>query len=179
VTPLDHLVAALVQLEQEAQEIEHRQSFIRSAIESFGIDADDALLVAVQSDDEVAHGEIFDPQARLRAGFLAGVGADLVDEDDHENKAPTAAWFDSNNDLVGLSYRVPGTKQWNWELIGEEIEIGDIIGTRRTKHLQTVLGVSAATAQWMVKRCRELSLIDVERPKFDQQKARDAAAAAI
>ena len=175
-TPLDHLVAALVQLEQEAQEIEHRQSFIRSAIESFGIDADDALLVAVQSDDEVPSfepdSEVVDQLARLRAERL-------TPEADDENKAPTAAWFDSNNDLVGLSYRVPGTTQWNWELIGEEIEIGDIIGTRRTKHLQTVLGVSAATAQWMVKRCRELSLIDVERPSFDQQKARDAAAAAI
>lgn len=175
-TPLDHLVAALVQLEQQAQEIEHRQSFIRSAIESFGIDADDALLVAVNAEYGVPSfgpdSEVVDQLARLRAERL-------TPEDDHENKAPTAAWFDSNNDLVGLSYRVPGTKQWNWELIGEEIKIGDIIGTRRTKHLQTVLGVSAATAQWMVKRCRELSLIDVERPSFDQQKARDAAAAAI
>lgn len=175
-TPLDHLVAALVQLEQEAQEIEHRQSYIRSAIESFGIDADDALLVAVQSDDGVPSfepdSEVFDQLARLRAERL-------TPEADDENKAPTAAWFDSNNDLVGLSYRVPGSTQWNWELIGEEIEIAHIIGTPRTKHLQTVIGVSAATAQWMVKRCRELSLIDVERPRFDQQKARDAAAAAI
>ena len=160
-TPLDHLVAALVQLEQQAQEIEHRQSYIRSAIESFGIDADDALLVAVQTDEEVPSfepdSEVVDQLARLRA----------------ERLTPEP------DDLVGLSYRVPGSTQWNWELIGEEIEIGDIIGTRRTKHLQTVLGVSAATAQWMVKRCRELSLIDVERTSFDQQKARDAAAAAI
>ena len=160
-TPLDHLIAALVQLEQEAQEIEHRQSFVRSAIESFGIDADDALLVAVNADDEVPSfepdSEVVDQLARLRA----------------ERLTPEA------DDLVGLSYRVPGSTQWNWELIGEEIEIGDVIGARRTKHLQTVLGVSAATAQWMVKRCRELSLIDVERPSFDQQKARDAAAAAI
>lgn len=163
-TPLDHLVAALVQLEQQAQEIEHRQSYIRSAIESFGIDADDALLVAVQSDDGEPDSEVVDQLARLRAERLAEVA---------EPEQPEA------HDLVGLSYRLPGSTQWNWELIGEEIEIGDIIGTRRTKHLQTVLGVSAATAQWMVKRCRELSLIDVERPKFDQQKARDAAAAAI
>lgn len=52
-TPLDHLVAALVQLERQATEIEHRQSFIRSAIESFGIDADDALLRAVVTADRV------------------------------------------------------------------------------------------------------------------------------
>ena len=158
-TPLDHLIAALVQLEEQAQEIEHKQSFIRSAIESFGVDADDALLVAVREDE---------PGVSVGVGIWPGKVIDVSpevaepDEDDH-----------------AASFRIPGTKQWNWELIGEEIEIGDIIGTRRTKHLQTVLGVSAATAQWMVKRCRELSLIDVERPSFDQQKARDAAAAAI
>ena len=43
---VDHLIAALVELEHESIEIEHRQSFVRSAIEAFGIDADDALLVA-------------------------------------------------------------------------------------------------------------------------------------
>ncbi len=160
-TPLDHLVAALVQLEQQAQEIEHRQSYIRSAIESFGIDADDALLVAVNADDEVPSfepdSEVVDQLARLRA----------------ERLAPEA------DDLVGLSYRVPGTKQWDWQSIGNEITLADDFGWRRIKHLQDAIGVSPATAQWMVKRCRELSLIDVERPSFDQQKARDAAAAAI
>ena len=159
-TPLEHLVAALVQLEQQAQEIEHRQSYIRSAIESFGIDADDALLVAVQSDDEVPSfepdSEVVDQLARLRLERLT------PDEDDH-----------------AAAFRIPGTKQWSWFLIANEIKAADIIGTRRTKHLQTVIGVSPATAQWMVKRCRELSLIDAERPSFDQQKARDAAAAAI
>ena len=54
-TPLDYLIAALVQLEEQAQEIEHRQSFIRSAIESFGVDADDALLVAVRGKDVAPH----------------------------------------------------------------------------------------------------------------------------
>ena len=44
---VDHLIAALVELERESIEIEHRQSFIRSAIEAFGIDAD-ALLVAMR-----------------------------------------------------------------------------------------------------------------------------------
>ena len=167
-TPLDHLVAALVQLEQQAQEIEHRQSYIRSAIESFGIDADDALLVAVNADDEVPSfepdSEVVDQLARLRAERLAEVA---------EPEQPEA------DDLVGLSYRVPGTKQWDWQSIGNEITLADDFGWRRVKHLQDAIGVSPATAQWMVKRCRELSLIDVERPKFDQQKARDAAAAAI
>ncbi len=47
-TAVDHLIAALVELEQQSIEIEHRQSFIRVAIEAFGIDADDALLVAMR-----------------------------------------------------------------------------------------------------------------------------------
>ena len=200
-TPLDHLVAALVQLEQQAQEIEHRQSFIRSAIESFGVDADDALLVAVRAEDEQELTPLTLSQSRaIDAGIkaLRDIAAAesppppaprgpqpgrenerLTPEDDHENKAPTAAWFDSNNELAGLSYRQPGTKQWDWESIGNEITLADYWGWRRVKHLQDAIGVSAATAQWMVKRCRELSLIDAERPRFDEQKARDAAAAAI
>ena len=158
---VDHLIAALVELEHESIEIEHRQSFIRSAIEAFGIDADDALLVAVNADDGVPSfepdSEVVDQLARLRA----------------ERLTPEP------DDLVGLSYRVPGTKQWDWQSIGNEITLADYWGWRRVKHLQDAIGVSPATAQWMVKRCRELSLIDVERPSFDQQKARDAAAAAI
>ena len=44
---VEHLIAALVELEDQMLEIEHRQSFVRSAIEAFGLDADDALLVAM------------------------------------------------------------------------------------------------------------------------------------
>ena len=49
---VDHLIAALVELEHESIEIEHRQSFVRSAIEAFGIDADDALLMAMRAEGD-------------------------------------------------------------------------------------------------------------------------------
>jgi hypothetical protein len=47
VSAVEHLIAALVELEDQMVEIEHRQSFVRSAIEAFGLDADDALLMAI------------------------------------------------------------------------------------------------------------------------------------
>lgn len=185
-SPLEHLVAALVQLEQQAQEIEHRQSYIRSAIESFGIDADDALLVAVRAEDEQELTPLTLSQSRA---IDAGIKAlrDIAAAESPPPPAPCGPQpgrenerlTPEANDLAGLSYRQPGTKQWDWESIGNEITLADYWGWRRVKHLQDAIGVSAATAQWMVKRCRELSLIDVERPSFDQQKARDAAAAAI
>jgi len=49
VSAVEHLIAALVELEDQMVEIEHRQSFVRSAIEAFGLDADDALLMAMNN----------------------------------------------------------------------------------------------------------------------------------
>jgi hypothetical protein len=56
-TAVEHLIAALVDLEDQMLEIEHRQSFVRSAIEAFGLDADDALLMAMN--DRAAETVVF------------------------------------------------------------------------------------------------------------------------
>lgn len=74
--------------------------------------------------------------------------------------------------------RLPGGR-WDWDLIATRIRMADDAGERRVRHLAEVFDVSAATAQWMVKRCRELSLIDTERTPVNYQAARDAAAAAL
>ena len=48
---VEHLGQALRLLEAEASEIEHRMSFVRAAIEAFGLDAD-SLLLDVIADEE-------------------------------------------------------------------------------------------------------------------------------
>jgi len=51
VTAVEHLGQALRALEAEASEIEHRMSFVRAAIEAFGLDAD-SLLMDVIAEEE-------------------------------------------------------------------------------------------------------------------------------
>ena len=50
-TAIEHLGQALRLLEAEASEIEHRMSFVRAAIEAFGLDAD-SLLMDVIAEEE-------------------------------------------------------------------------------------------------------------------------------
>ena len=147
---VDHLIAALVELEHESIEIEHRQSFIRSAIEAFGIDADDALLMAMRAEDQ--------PPAYVPSGW-AGTPETVQQDDPHPYKTENG--------------------RWDWEVIAAEIEVADDAGERRAKHLAEMVVVPESTAYWMVKRCREMSLIDTERTPVNHQAARDAAAAAL
>jgi hypothetical protein len=51
VTAVEHLGQALRLLKAEASEIEHRMSFVRAAIEAFGLDAD-SLLMDVIAEEE-------------------------------------------------------------------------------------------------------------------------------
>ena len=51
---VEHLGQALRLLEAEASEIEHRMSFVRAAIEAFGLDAD-SLLMDVIAEEERAN----------------------------------------------------------------------------------------------------------------------------
>jgi hypothetical protein len=44
VTPVEHLGRALQAIEAELCDLEHRASYVRSAIEAFGVDADGLLL---------------------------------------------------------------------------------------------------------------------------------------
>lgn len=164
---VDHLIAALVELEHESIEIEHRQSFIRSAIEAFGIDADDALLTAMQAGDEPD-----DEHALWNVDHVTWRFMGL--EPTPEVVAPETVQ-QNDPDQYG---RLPGGR-WDWDVVAAEIGVADDNCTRRARHLADTFDVSAATAQWMVKRCREMSLIDVERAPVNHQAARDAAAAAL
>ncbi|NDD85902.1 hypothetical protein EBZ38_16705, partial [bacterium] len=74
-------------------------------------------------------------------------------------------------------YRTGG--RWKWPAIARLIDAFDRGGKPRIAGLRTALDVSATTAQWMVKRCREQGLIDIDRPAVNHQAARDAAAAAL
>jgi len=145
VSAVEHLIAALVELEDQMVEIEHRQSFVRSAIEAFGLDADDALLMAMNN--RAAETVVF------------------VDEDDNpwdEEPAPARS-----------------KKEHDWKRIAEIISDADETHSKRAPSLMATLGVNRTTADWMVKRCREKGLIDVERTPVNHQAARDAAAAAL
>jgi hypothetical protein len=145
---VEHLIAALVDLEDQMVEIEHRQSFVRSAIEAFGLDADDALLMAMNN--RQAETVVF------------------VDVDDNpwdEEPAPTPP--------------ASSKKEHNWEHIAGIISVADETHSKRAPSLMATLGVNRTTADWMVKRCREKGLIDVERTPVNHQAARDAAAAAL
>lgn len=159
---VDHLIAALVELEHESIEIEHRQSFIRSAIEAFGIDADDALLVAMQAEGE------------SRPWTIDA----LCDDEERALAAEQAATPETAQQHDPEYGRLPGGR-WDWDVVAAEIGVADDNCTRRARHLADTFDVSAATAQWMVKRCREMSLIDTERAPVNHQAARDAAAAAL
>ncbi len=159
-TPVEHLGRALQAIEAELCDLEHRADWVRSAIEAFGIDADgllldlakeDAGIIEVgEDDDELDTAAQFTDLARVRAQRLTN---------------PTTLYRDG--------------KRWNWDNVAALIDRIDAAGERRVAGLVNELDVSDATAQWMVKRCRELSLIDLERPAFTEQNARERAAAAI
>jgi hypothetical protein len=179
VTPVEHLGRALQAIEADLQELEHRADWVRSAIEAFGVDADGLLLDLIKDDADDAD------------------DADDDDDDDDDDDQVDYRWDevdgecdDDTDELVrGALKRMsklanPTTlyrdgKRWNWSNIAALIDRIDAGGERRVAGLVNELDVSYATAQWMVKRCRELSLIDVERPSFTEQGARERAAAAI
>jgi hypothetical protein len=143
VSAVEHLIAALVELEDQMIEIEHRQSFVRSAIEAFGLDADDALLMAMN--DRAAETVVF-------------VDGNPWDDE----QAPARS-----------------KKEHDWQHIAGIISVADETHSKRAPSLMASLGVNRTTADWMVKRCREKGLIDVERTPVNHQAARDAAAAAL
>ena len=159
----EHLGQALRLLEAEASEIEHRMSFVRAAIEAFGLDAD-SLLMDVIADEERTTLPYDVPEAVvLPTSFVSSYDA------------PETAQQDGPEVPYG---RTPEGR-WDWHIVAQEIGKADAIGSRQAYWLQTKLEVPYTTAQWMVKRCREQGLIDADRPAVNHQAARDAAAAAL
>jgi hypothetical protein len=163
VSAVEHLGQALRALEAEADQIEHRMSFVRAAIEAFGLDAD-SLMMDLIADEERTVVRIDVPEAVvLPTSFVLS------------NDAPETAQQDGPEPLYG---RTPEGR-WDWPAIACEIRNADTQGQRRVLWLTYVFEVPANTAQWMVKRCREQGLIDADRPAVNHQAARDAAAAAL
>ncbi len=167
---VEHLGQALRALEAEASEIEHRMSFVRAAIEAFGLDAD-SLLMDVLAEEERADVEYWQG-AKLRAD-AAGIPPVEVVAPTYD--APETAQQDGPEPLYGCTPE----GRWDWPAIACEIRNADTQGQRRVLWLTYVFEVPANTAQWMVKRCREQGLIDADRPAVNHQAARDAAAAAL
>jgi hypothetical protein len=163
VSAVEHLGQALRALEAEADQIEHRMSFVRAAIEAFGLDAD-SLLMDVIAEEERTVLRIDVPEAVvLPTSFVSSYDA------------PETAQQDGPEPLYG---RTPEGR-WDWHIVAHEIGNADLAGDRRVLWLTYVFEVPATTAQWMVKRCREQGLIDADRPAVNHQAARDAAAAAL
>ena len=81
----EHLGQALRLLEAEASEIEHRMSFVRAAIEAFGLDAD-SLLMDVIADEERTVLRIDVPEAVvLPTSFVSSCDApETAQQDDPE-----------------------------------------------------------------------------------------------
>ncbi len=75
-TAVEHLGQALRLLEAEASEIEQRMSFVRAAIEAFGLDAD-SLLMDVLAEEERADVEYWQG-AKLRADAAGIPPVDVV-----------------------------------------------------------------------------------------------------
>ena len=150
-TAVEHLGQALRLLEAEASEIEHRMSFVRSAIEAFGLDADSLLM------DVIAEEEPFPWEKHHWAD-----APETVQQDDPE-----------------VPYGRTSAGRWDWDVIAHAIRGADTGGERRAARLKRLFDVPATTAQWMVKRCREQGLIDADRPTFTERNARDRAAAAL
>jgi len=159
VTPVEHLGRALQAVEAELSDLEHRAGFIRAAIEAFGLDADGLLLDLCKADAGII--EV--------GGIIEGVD-DLDTMLGGDDDQPFLSYSDA-----AVVYR--NGKRWDWDAIAALIGRIDAGGERRVAGLVHELDVSEATAQWMVKRCRELSLIDLERPSFSEQGARERAAA--
>jgi hypothetical protein len=190
VTAAEHLGQALRLLEAEASEIEHRMAFVRAAIEAFGLDAD-SLLMDVIAEEERADVEYWQ-DAKLRADAAGIPPVEYV--------APTNWVRIDVPEAVVLptsfvsSYDAPETAQqdgpeppygrtpegrWDWNVVAQEIGNADTQGQRRAVRLKRLFDVPFTTAQWMVKRCREQGLIDIDRPTFTERNARDRAAAAL
>lgn len=162
-TAVDHLIAALVELEQQSIEIEHRMSFVRAAIEAFGLDAD-SLLMDVIAEEERTVLRIDVPEAVvLPTSFMSS------------NDAPETAQQDDPEPPYGRT----SAGRWDWDRVALEIKAADKVGCQRVAWLADVFEVPRTTAQWMVKRCREQGLIDIDRPTFTERNARDRAAAAL
>ena len=158
-TAVEHLGQALRLLEAEASEIEHRMSFVRAAIEAFGLDAD-SLLLDVIAEEERTVLRIDVPEAVvLPTSFVSSNDAPEDDPEPPYGRTPEG--------------------RWDWHIVAHEIGNADLAGDRRAPWLACVFDVHATTAQWMVKRCREQGLIDADRPAVNHQAARDAAAAAL
>ncbi len=160
---VEHLGQALRLLEAEASEIEHRMTFVRAAIEAFGLDAD-SLLMDVIAEDERTVLRIDVPEAVVLPTWFVS-----------SNDAPETAQQDGPEPPYG---RTPEGR-WDWDVVAQEIGQADTTGSRRALWLMDEFEVPATTAHWMVKRCREQGLIDADRPAVNHQAARDAAAAAL
>jgi hypothetical protein len=169
VIAVEHLGQALRLLEAEASEIELRMTFVRAAIEAFGLDAD-SLLMDLIADEEPFPWE--EKQATMRIDVLEAV---VPTPFGWNNDAPETAQQDDPEPPYG---RTPEGR-WDWHIVAQEIGQADAVGDRRAVWLTCVFDVHRTTAQWMVKRCREQGLIDAERPAVNHQAARDAAAAAL
>jgi len=159
VSAVEHLGQALRALEAEASEIEHRMSFVRAAIEAFGLDAD-SLLMDVIAEEERTLLRIDVPEAVVLSTSFVSSNDALEDEPE-------------------VAYGRTPEGRWEWHIIAHEIGKADATGCRRALWLMNQFPVSGTTAQWMVKRCREQGLIDADRPAVNHQAARDAAAAAL
>jgi hypothetical protein len=149
VTAVEHLGQALRLLEAEASEIEHRMSFVRAAIEAFGLDAD-SLLMDVLAEEERTVLRIDVPEAVvLPTSFVSNnYYLETAQQDDPE-----------------VPYGRTAEGRWDWDIVAHEIGNADFAGDRRVL--------------WLMKRCREQGLIDADRPPVNHQAARDAAAAAL
>ncbi len=174
-TAVEHLGQALRALEAEASEIEHRMSFVRAAIEAFGLDAD-SLLLDVIAEEERTVLRIDVPEAVVLPNqWSSWAFDDIAARGRIVADAPETAQQDGPEPPYG---RTPEGR-WDWHVIAQEIGKADAVGSRRTLWLMDEFEVPATTAQWMVERCCEQGLIDADRPAVNHQAARDAAAAAL
>lgn len=123
--------------------------------------------------------------------FVDHVAA-LPDEDDEPEPepptpAPTLRSVPARKAPAKVNEDNPAKKdgKWDWVVVGKIATDAQDAGVSIAKALQATLDVSQATAQWMVKRCRELGHLassreswtsePIARQPFDPDKARAAA----
>ncbi len=170
-TAVEHLGQALRLLEAEASEIEHRMAFVRAAIEAFGLDADSLLMDVIAEEEQVL--------TPLTLSQARAIGCWRPVERPTQSPEELNGQFAAVDLAPEPPYGRTPEGGWDWHIVAQEIGKADAIGSRRAYWLQTKLEVPYTTAQWMVKRCREQGLIDIDRPAVNHQAARDAAAAAL